>query len=78
MAGNLGWFQVAPDGNRVVVEARGDLFSLPKEEGFVRNLTRTSGTFERYPAWSPDGKSIAFFSDQTGEYELTILDLEKW
>ncbi len=76
VAGNLGWFQVAPDGNRVLVEARGDLFSLPKEEGFVRNLTKTSGTFERYPAWSPDGKSIAFFSDQTGEYELTILDLE--
>ena len=63
---------LSPDGNRVLMEARGDIFSLPAENGFVKNLTRTSGTAERYPAWSPDGKNIAYWSDQSGEYELWI------
>ena len=69
-----GW--IAPDGKRVALEARGDLFSIPAEEGFVKNLTQTSGVAERYPAWSPDGKSLAFWSDKSGEYELHLLDLE--
>ncbi len=42
----------------------------------VLNLTRTSGVAERYPAWSPDGKWIAYFSDRTGEYELTVRNAE--
>ncbi len=67
---------IAPDGKRAVIEARGDLFSLPAEEGFVKNLTQTSGTAERYPAWSPDGKSLAFWSDKSGDYELHLLNLE--
>ncbi len=66
---------LSPDGNRVVFEARGDVFSLPAEEGFVQNLTRSSGVAERFPAWSPDGKYVAYWSDQSGEYELTIRDL---
>ncbi|NIP19049.1 MAG: peptidase S41, partial [Xanthomonadales bacterium] len=45
---------------------------MPAKHGFTRNLTRTSGVAERYPAWSPDGKWIAYFSDRTGEYELTM------
>jgi len=63
---------VSPDGKRAVVGARGELFSLPAEHGVVRSLTRTSGTAERYPAWSPDGETIAYFSDASGEYELTL------
>ena len=45
---------------------------MPEEHGSVRNLTNSSGTAERYPVWSPDGKYIAYFSDKTGEYELYI------
>lgn len=64
---------ISPSGKRVVFEARGELFSVPAEHGVIRNLTRTPGVAERYPAWSPDGKSIAYWSDRSGEYELTVV-----
>ena len=63
---------VGPTGERVAVEARGDIFSVPVEEGVTRNWTRTDGIAERSPAWSPDGVHVAYFSDATGEYELTL------
>jgi len=63
---------LSPTGARALFEARGDLFTVPVEKGDVRNLTETSGVFERFPAWSPDGKSIAYFSDESGEYQLHI------
>lgn len=66
---------IAPDGNRAIVEARGDVFSIPAEKGYVQNLTRTPGVAERYPSWSPNGKYVAYWSDQSGEYELTLRDL---
>jgi tricorn protease len=69
-------FFVAPDGKRAVFEARGDLFSVPAENGNLIDLTNTSGVAERYPAWSPNGKYIAYWSDRSGEYELTLKDLE--
>ena len=67
---------ISPDGNRVLVEARGDIFSVPAENGFVKNLTRTSGVAERYATWSPDGKSIAYWSDASGEYELYLKEAD--
>jgi len=67
---------VSPTGKRALFEVRGDIFSAPAEHGVVLNLTRSSGIAERYPAWSPDGKWIAFFSDRTGEYELTYRSAE--
>ncbi len=70
-------YNVSPDGNRALIEARGDIFSLPAEKGFVKNLTQSSGSGERFPSWSPDGKMIAYWSDASGEYELTIYDTEK-
>lgn len=63
---------ISPTGKRVVLEARGELWSLPAKDGVTRNLTRTSGFFERDPSWSPDGRWIAYFSDEPGEYELYI------
>lgn len=68
---------IAPDGSRALVEARGEIFSVPAENGPIVNLTRGPGSAERYPAWSPDGKWAAYWSDRSGEYELTLLDLTK-
>jgi tricorn protease len=65
---------ISPTGVRAVFEARGEILTVPAEKGDVRNLTRTTAVAERDPAWSPDGKSIAFFSDETGEYALHIVD----
>lgn len=65
----------SPSGARAIFESRGELFSVPKEHGPTRNLTGTPGTRERAPAWSPDGRWLAFFSDRTGEAELWLRDL---
>lgn len=68
---------ISPDGNRVLVEARGEIYSAPAENGYVKNLTRSSGVAERYPAWSPDGSMVAYWSDQSGEYELWMMESGK-
>jgi tricorn protease len=63
---------LAPDGERSITVARGDLFSVPAKHGTPRNLTKTSGAHERDAVWSPDGKWIAYNSDVTGENELYV------
>ena len=63
---------LSPTGARAVFESRGEIISVPAERGDARNLTNTTGTMERDPAWSPDGRSVAYFSDATGEYTLHI------
>jgi tricorn protease len=63
---------ISPTGARAVFEARGEIFTVPAEKGDVRDLTNTSGVAERDPSWSPDGKQIAYFSDESGEYQLHL------
>ncbi len=63
---------LSPTGKRAVVEARGDIFTIPAEKGEWRNLTRTTGVAERTPAWSADGKYVSYFSDAGGDYKLMI------
>jgi tricorn protease len=65
---------ISPNGARAVFEARGEILSVPLEKGDIRNLTRTTAVAERSPAWSPDGKWIAFFSDESGDYALHLVD----
>ena len=65
---------ISPTGARAVFEARGEILTVPAEKGDIRNLTRTTGVAERDPAWSPDGKWIAYFSDEGGEYALHLED----
>ncbi len=63
---------LSPSGARAVFEFRGEIVTLPAEKGDYRNLTQTPGVHERSPVWSPDGRFIAYFSDESGEYELHI------
>ena len=63
---------ISPTGKRAVFEAHGDILTAPADKGNVRNLTQTPGIEERNPSWSPDGQSIAYFSDESGEYALHI------
>jgi tricorn protease len=69
------WF-ISPQAKRVLVQSRGDIWTLPAKNGTPRNLTRTSGIAEREPSWSPDGKWITYFSDESGENELVIRSVD--
>lgn len=70
-------YSLSPTGERVVVTARGDLFSLPAKEGAIINLTKTDNAQERRGTCSPDGKWIAYFSDISGEYELYVVPADR-
>ena len=72
VSGRLSGWYLSPNAKRVLVQSRGDIWSLPAKNGTPRNLTRTSGIAEREPSWSPDGKWITCFSDESGENELVI------
>jgi tricorn protease len=67
-------FACSPAGKRALVTARGEIFTIPRVNGPTRNLTRTSGAREKDATWSPDGKSIAYLSDESGEFEIHLID----
>ncbi len=74
---NISEASLSPTGKRILLEARGEIFTVPVENGDARNLTHSSGAADRRPVWSPDGTQIAWFSDKDGEgYALYITDQE--
>ena len=75
-AAALRGFSLSPSGKRVAFEARGEIVTVPAEKGDVRVLSNTPGAADRNPAWSADGKQVAWFSDEGGEYALVIRDQE--
>lgn len=74
VSGRISNVALSPTGARAVFEARGEIISVPAEKGNARNLTNSSGVADRDPAWSPNGKWIAYFSDESGEYALHLSD----
>ncbi len=70
----ISMIDVAPGGERIVLSARGDIFTLPAKEGITYNLTNSSNANDRYPQWSPDGKWIAYISDKSGEFNIWLRD----
>ncbi len=74
VAGHILNAGISPTGARAVFEAHGNILTVPAEKGDIRNITNSPGVADRSPAWSPDGKSIAYFSDASGEYTLCIKD----
>ena len=69
--------RISPTGVRAVFEAHGEILTAPAENGDIRNLSNSPGAMDRSPAWSPDGKSIAYFSDESGEYALHVAFAER-
>lgn len=67
----------SPGASRIVFEARGELFNAPVKEGFVQNITNSSGAFDHSPTWSPNGDHVAYWSDASGEYEIYVQSMRK-
>jgi len=74
-ARTIEWTSLSPSADRIVFGTRGELLSFDPGNGDAKNLTQTPGVAERYPALSPDGRSLAYFSDESGEYRLHIRPL---
>lgn len=72
-SGNVESSALSPQGRRAAFSARGDIFTVPEEKGPTRNLTRSSTGHDRLPSWSPDGKTIAFVSDVSGEEQVHLI-----
>ena len=75
LAGNLGSGSISPSGARVAFEARGRIYTVPASKGNAKELNSKDGVANRYVSWSPDGKTIAYFTDESGEYKLGLHDM---
>lgn len=69
-------YALAPNGQRTLFSARGDIFSVPTANGPTRDLTGTEGADEDHPAWSPDGRIVAYTTDRTGGQQIAIRPAE--
>ncbi len=74
VANRIANIALSPTGARALFEARGEILSVPADKGNARNLTNSPGAADRNPTWSPNGKWIAYFSDESGEYALHLRD----
>lgn len=74
MASNIRNSEISPTGVRALFESRGEIYSVPKEKGDARNLSNSPGSYDKFPAWSPDGKYISYLSDKNGNYQLVLLN----
>ncbi|MFH0944955.1 MAG: S41 family peptidase [Planctomycetota bacterium] len=74
VSGDVTQIDISPGGERALIVARGEVFSVPKENGATRNLSRSCGSHEKDAVWSPDGKTVAWLSDVSGEYAIHLVD----
>jgi len=65
---------ISPAGKRALLVARGEVFTVPESDGPTRNISNNCGARDKDAVWSPDGKSIAYLSDKTGEYEIYLVN----
>lgn len=72
LASDIRGYDISPKGVRALFESRGEIFTVPKEKGDARNISNSPGSYEKYPAWSPDGKYISYLSDKNGKYQLVL------
>jgi tricorn protease len=76
LARNVSAIEISPTGQRLLVAARGIIFTVPAAKGDVRQIVESTGFHRRMPAWSPDGKTIAFITDQIGRQQMSLYDVE--
>lgn len=63
---------ISPDSKEIAFSYKGDIFVVPANGGAARQLT-SNGSYDAYPIWSPDGKTIAFGSDREGSLDIFVI-----